>query len=247
MMKIKRNQFNSPDAYGMIELLIVIGLASLIGLGISQFLVRSSSQSAQFSAKTEASKSNKALLDLIKRDFKFNTSFVLAAGGKSLSMTRRKNYQAGKTNEVYQVRYRSECSNTRGGSPQVRKFIEEYYTSGAKSRFAGIATKCIFSMECANGKFPRVVIDVSEIGPRIPSYPLRFFPDILVENKEIGLNNSSIGTGLCVQEIGDKLRVVVESVYPIHALESASDLAIVNSEILISKMQASGLEVLPNQ
>lgn len=244
---LQKTKTPSEGGHSVIELVVAVGLMSIIAMGVVNFFSQVESGNAKSSARAEASSTNKALINLLKRDFKFSTSHQITANGKALTITRRQVYNAVNTNATYSVTFRSECANAPGGPTSIGKLVKDHYGSEAVTVFAAVSSKCLHQLSCPKGKFPRVVIDVNAAGSRIPVYAPRLYPDLSDTSKPFAFKKSAIGTALCVQESGSKIRAILETVYPVGTEAGQNTVAVVNDEILLSKSALSGLEVLPNQ
>lgn len=237
---------NRQSGQSLIELVVTIGLMAIIGVGLSRFMNDSSTTAARSTSKAEAEKTNKTVLDLLKRDVRYSTSYSLLSGGFGIQIDRRQLYSSASTNSTYRVIYRTECVAP-SGDPNLIKFIKSHFDSAASYEFSKVSTQCLKNFNCQSGKFPRVFIEVQGSGSRIPIYTQVTFPDLLNSNKKVTAVSGAIGTALCLNSSGPKIRAVLESVYPTVTSETLNAVKVVNEEILLSQSEFSGLEILPNK
>lgn len=154
----------SDRASGMslIEFMIALGIISMIGYAAMHFFSRLTQSDAELSAKAKAQSELAHLTSLLEKDLKFRDIKNLTELCTANVCTQIKIDRLGPGGTgTYTVVYTSSCK----ALPSNSKL------SGLK--FTGTNSECIKALNCSNGTYPSLAIDVPTppTGTSVPTYP----------------------------------------------------------------------------
>lgn len=223
--------------YSLVETMIGLAIGAL-ALGVVHRTVQKMQvgTSIEVNRKVAAS-GNRYLLDVIKRDFGFKASFTLEEHGRTLTITRKNRYAVGEPEGTYVVTFKAFCATIPNRPDSIKDGLTKIYSGINSSIFKGTPNGCIASMACTSSQYPMVTITAPAPSPKVSAYSKQKFPQLTQT-----LTTDSMGTGLCMELVQDKIRFSVESVY---GLDRASGRVLVLSdEIILSQDPTTTVELL---
>jgi hypothetical protein len=218
------------------ELLIALGLLSLVGLGAMQITARLARGEMSMRALTNTQNEMKNFIKMIQRDLDYR---ILAPAtplcSSNLCTGFSVNRSAGGGTGSYRVQYTTSCAPWPAG-----------LTVPANIRFDQLTnsqSNCIRILNCAPGNYPRVGIRISNVsaGASVPPYPTQL-PQ-LAASRSLAAN--PVATALCAvrsQASGPYLhdRVIVESAY----ISAEGVLTLQREEINITSKSTNATAIL---
>ena len=230
------------QGYTLLELMIATGLMgifiTIIYTMISQFFqAQSRSDHHEWALET-----NREILGIIRQNFKFQTSHTINSGGKELKL-RRKKLQLNPNQPIdnFDVFFTSQCSPLSSVTDEShRQMLTKVYSGQNAARFAATANKCIHSLGCPKTHFPQVKITAPTNDPRVPKYPVTFFPTHVAPSSQV-----SSGTSICITQLNNIIRIVAESVFVTD--KTTGQIGIRQDETLLSANFDTDLEVIPEK
>jgi type II secretory pathway pseudopilin PulG len=199
----------SENGTTLTELLIALGLLSLLGLGGMQLFTRIVKSESSMRALTTTQNEMRNFIKMIQRDLDYRIltpSSPLCSSNLCTGVS--VNRSAGGGVGTFRVSYTTSCVPWPVGlsvPPQIRF-----------DQFTANQSSCIRVLNCAQGNYPRVAIRISNVSPgaAVPSYPSQL-PQ-LTATRSIAAN--PVATALCAvrsQSSGPYLqdRIIVESGY----------------------------------
>ncbi|MDQ3232964.1 MAG: hypothetical protein M3Q07_14190 [Pseudobdellovibrionaceae bacterium] len=189
------------SGYSMIELVISLGLLSIIGYGIAGMCSRQSESGAMVSARSLAQKDIDHLLAYIKRDAKLQAvnGVSVTADGTGIQIQRIAPHQTN-PNVIYKVLFQSSCIPF---TAEQTSFLAAYGPSFRQLLYAA-PNVCLSKINCSAGSFPGIRITTEGTNPLV-------YRPVLPEPGRSVLAGPS-GLAMCVQQSGDQLLVRVETV-----------------------------------
>lgn len=204
-MSLRKNEKGTT----LTELLIALGLLSLLGFGGMQLFTRIVKIEASMQALTTTQNEMKHFIKMIQRDLDYR---ILTPPSplcsSNLCTGVSVNRSAGGGVGTYRVSYITSCVPWPVGLSVPAQIRFDQFTANQSS--------CIRALNCAQGNYPRVAVTTSNASPgaTVPSYPSQL-PQ-LTAIRSIAAN--PIATALCAvrsQSSGPYLqdRIIVESGY----------------------------------
>lgn len=229
---------SSQRGFTLIEMMIGLLIGSVVLYALHSFMQNLQSRQAMSLNRDAAMKSNRLLFELIKRDMTYQKTHAVSDEGHALGIRRKKLFVVGAPETTYDVRYRSSCRQIPNNPPEVRELLKRVYAGHNQKVFAETTLGCISSLACSQGTFPQIEIFLSEKGNGVPPYAKTLFP--FVSEK---INRESLGTALCIETVGDKLRIRAESVFLLDSKEAS--VRVMSGEIVLPK-SVQTLDLLPD-
>lgn len=226
------------QGFSLVEMMIGLLIGGMVILSISSYLQNMRSRQATSLGREAAMTSSKMLLDLIKRDMSYQTTHAISDGGHTLKITRKKIFTLGSTDGTYDISFRSVCRRLPADPPEAAKLLQKVYSGQNKKVFDNSALACMQDLACKKGAFPQVEIVLSEVGQGVPRYAKTIFPVVSSQ-----IQRESLGTSLCFQTVGDKIRVRTESAFLVDHKEGT--VRVVGGEIILPKAPQT-LDILPD-
>lgn len=196
---------NRQAGMSMIELLMAVGIAGIIGSAVFGFMDRVQTHSSLSAIRAESNHSIKLYLDLMQRDLVLNTN--ITSSKNRLEITRPKIFTSiNNADETYKVTYESICRR----APKNYAFlVNDLSKNEVKAR-----SKCLRSINCKRGDYPAMVIRTNPIqgSARVPHYRAAPFP-------RVGVDSSSrvqlAGMAVCYETLNQAIKVTFESYFPL--------------------------------
>jgi type II secretory pathway pseudopilin PulG len=218
------------------ELLVAMGLLSLLGLGAAQVVERLARGEVSMRALTTTQNEMKNFIKLIQRDLDYRTlSPASTLCNSNLCTGFSVNRSAISGTGSYRVQYTSSCASWPAGltAPAGIRF----------DQFTAAQSNCIRLLNCAPGNYPRATIRVSNIsaGATVPLYPAQL--PLLAATRSLAAN--PVATAVCAvrsQTSGPYLhdRVIVESGY----LNAEGVLTLQREEINITSKSTNATAIM---
>ncbi len=222
----------------LVELVIAIALSSIVIAAAYTFLRSTLLAKDRDQSRNAAIQTNVSMLEILKRDHKFQLSSQVYAPGHSLWISRKQKYIKGTPSGNYQVTYSSQCVPISSSKPAIKATLARAYDGRNDGVLAKTAHKCLASLKCSANDMPQVILGITGSGPGIPAYPQKRFPNITID-----INSQSVGSALCFESLGPKIRVIAESAF--FEDKEEAKMTVETEEILLAEPVSTNVDLMP--
>ena len=244
--KMHKFSFKKENSgFSMIEMLFAACIMGIIGIVMSSFLKKNEGSNARFKAKSYSQRLNSRVLDFVKRDLKYQTSFQVKNNGLSFEITRRKMYDGVDTSDTYTVTYTTRCADI---PSKLKSSLQNYIYTPEKNRneIYSDSHKCLERLKdsCASNQYPQLFIDYNTNDQRIPAYKPNIFPNLNLPSLQRSLRKRAAGVALCAGTSNDRVEVMVNTIYLAGKVDKRETVRVSSDQMLLSSKNVSGAVLL---
>lgn len=236
-------KIKNSSGFTIVELMISLGILSLIVVGVMQMSSRIEKGKAYNKARDFAKHQNLQIIEYLKRDMKYQTQIAISNNGLSLSITRPKTYDMTKQGDEYTVAYQSQCIDI----PDAVDTLLKVYKASNAEKFSKSPCLERLRQTCSENTYPQVSIIADTNDTRIPAYKPSKFPDLSKAKAAAQIRQGGVGSALCFDQSNDQIRIIVSSIYLTGPIRDRETFQVETQQVFLSTGNIAGIRLLPNE